>query len=83
MKYDSSTDWGIPIREITQIEFDKNRKIKRYYVQEIGWLSRKRAITMTARGLIDNAVLVQPRDGQPYLRTRPDANASNNFSGEA
>jgi Protein of unknown function (DUF3892) len=80
IRYNPSEDWGVPIREITQIEFDKNRKIKRYCVQDLGWITRERAIELTARGLIDNAVLVQPRNRNPYLRSKPDTQTSNNFA---
>lgn len=77
--YDKSENWGVPIREVTKIEFDKQKKIKRYFVTELGWLTRDKAIKMTARGLLDNVVLVQPRRGSPYLRARPDSIISNNF----
>lgn len=51
VKYDHSDDWGIPIRAISKVELDRTRKIKRYYVEDLGWISRHRAMKLTAQGL--------------------------------
>ena len=40
------------------------------------------AIRMTEKGQVD-AVLVQPKDGDKYLRTRPDGNTQNNLDSMA
>ena len=70
--YDERDDWGEPIRLITQVEMGTSGRIERFYVRDYGWLSKTRTIRLVAQGKIDNAVLVQPRNGAPYLRSRPD-----------
>lgn len=75
--YDTHPGWGVPIREITKIERKRKDGITRYFVEDIGWVSKERAIAMTAKGQIDNAVLVTPKNGAPYLRSVPDKTRPN------
>ena len=78
--YDDATDWGDPIRHITRVEKGRNGRIARFFVDDYGWISRKRAIELVAKAKIDNAVLVQPKNGEPYLRALPDRETGDNFS---
>ena len=80
VEYSSEKNWGEPILEIIDIKRDKKGKIIRYRVEHYGWVSNKKAILLAAKGKIDNAVVVQPRKGKPFLRSRPDSTAENNFS---
>lgn len=48
------------------------------YVEELGWLTKNRAIQMASRGELD--VVVVRRGGNKFLRTRPDASSRNNLS---
>ena len=65
-------------RKITGIQKDKRGRIHKYFVQELGWLTKSRAIQLTLRGEID-AVVVK-RGTSMYLRSRPDGSRGNNFS---
>ena len=80
VSYDSSNNWGIPIRNIIGVKKNKKRKIEQYLVEEYGWVARKKALTLTSKGLIDNAVVVIPKYGDPYLRSFPDKESENNLS---
>ncbi len=75
--YDDKGGWGQPIRDVTRVEKDSKNRIKRYYVEGIGWVSKSRALAMAAKGQIDNAVIVRPKRGSPYLRSIPDKSRSN------
>lgn len=77
--YDPAVDWGEPIRLITQVERGRDGRIARLFVDDYGWISKKRAIELVAKAKIDNAVLVQPKNGEPYLRALPDPKTGNNF----
>ena len=78
--YNPAVNWGEPIRFITKVEKGHDGKVKRFFVEEYGWISRRRAIELVANAKIDNAVLVQPKSGGLYLRALPDGNRNNNFS---
>jgi hypothetical protein len=80
VEYSAERDWGEPIANITGVRRNKERDITHYYVELYGWLPRARAILLAARDKIDNAVVVQPKKGKPYLRSRPDSTSENNFS---
>ena len=77
--YEDRDDWGEPIRVITKVGRGRSGNLERFYVKDYGWLSKQRAIRLVALGEIDNAVLVQPRNGEPYLRARPDSDSGRNF----
>lgn len=69
----------LPLKEkITGIHKDKSGLILEYFVQELGWLTKKRAIQLTMQGEID-AVVVQ-RGDKKFLRSRPDVSPENNLS---
>ncbi len=77
--YEKSGTWGDPVQKITNVERDKSRAIKRYYVENQGWLTKYQALKLAANGLIDNVVIVQPKSGKPYLRSLPDSKNKNNL----
>jgi len=80
VRYIDGAGWGVPIQQITQVTTNKKGKITKYYIPEIGWISKKDAITRAAHGLIDNVVLVFPRGKKrPYLRALPDHRWENNL----
>lgn len=79
MTYENSGIWGDPIQKITKVENDKSGAIKRYYVDNQGWLTKHQALKLAAKGLIDNVVIVQPKSGKPYLRSLPDSKGKNNL----
>ncbi len=68
-------------KKITGTQKDKSGRILEYFVQELGWLTKKRAIQLATKGEID-AVVVD-HGGTKYLRSRPDASAENNLSNMA
>ena len=80
IEYSFEKNWGEPVSEIIDIKRDKKGNIVRYRVEHYGWVSKKKAISLAAKGKIDNAVVVQPRNGDPFLRSRPDSKSENNFS---
>jgi hypothetical protein len=65
-------------RKITGIKKDRNGRIQKYFVEELGWLSKRSAVCLAIKGEID-AVVVQ-KGGVKFLRSRPDFSSSNNFS---
>jgi hypothetical protein len=65
-------------KKITGVQKDKRGRILEYFVKEIGWLTKKRAIQLAERGEID--VVVVRRGGAKYLRSRPDTSQENNLS---
>lgn len=79
VEFDPKETWGIPIRQIAAIKRALDGSIVRYFVEELGWISRKKAFFMAAKGELDDVVLVLPRKGEPYLRTVPDGKSENNF----
>jgi hypothetical protein len=81
-KYEGYTIGTIEVlplkKKITGIQKDKRGCIQKYFVQELGWLTKGRAIQLTMLGEID-AVVVQ-RGGSKFLRSRPDVSPENNLS---
>ena len=69
-----------PIRNIIDVEKDKNHVITKCKVEGIGWVTKIQAIKMTIRDEIDNAVVIYRKWGDPYLRSKPDDRKDNNFS---
>ncbi|MGK5095343.1 DUF3892 domain-containing protein [Deltaproteobacteria bacterium TL4] len=78
--YDPNENWGEPMKYVTNAERGKAGTIEKYFVEEKGWLSKFEAVALAENDEIDNAVVVHPKNGQPYLRSRPDKKKSNNFS---
>ena len=69
----------LPLKmKITGVQKNKQGCIQKYYVEELGWLTKNRAIQMASRGELD--VVVVSRGGNKFLRTRPDASSENNLS---
>jgi hypothetical protein len=77
--YENSGTWGDPIQKVTKVERNKSGAIKKYYVENQGWLTKHQALKLAAKGLIDNVVIVQPKSGKPYLRALPDSQGKNNL----
>ncbi len=81
-KYEGQTTGKIQVlplkKKITGVQKDKNGRILEYFVQELGWLTKKRAIQLTMQGEI-GAVVVQ-RGEKRFLRSRPDVSPENNLS---
>ncbi|MGE4233498.1 MAG: DUF3892 domain-containing protein [Bacteriovoracia bacterium] len=65
-------------KKITAVRKNKKGIIFKYYIEGLGWLSKKEAIQLTADGKID-AVIASSRSGSIYLRTRPDKDANKNL----
>ncbi|MGK5090454.1 DUF3892 domain-containing protein [Deltaproteobacteria bacterium TL4] len=78
--YDSSEDWGEPMKYVTDVKKGKTGAIEKYFVEEIGWLPKSETVALAEQGQIDNAVVVHSSSGPAYLRSRPDQKKSNNFS---
>ncbi|MCG8334739.1 MAG: DUF3892 domain-containing protein [Proteobacteria bacterium] len=78
--YDQKEDWGIPIKNITDARRGTTGSIEEFCVDNKGWISKTEAIVLAEQGHIDNAVVVHPKNENPYLRSRPDSKRSNNFS---
>lgn len=64
--------------KISAVQKDKKGTIVSYYVKELRWLSKVRAIQLTRLGKID-AVVAHSRSGNVYLKTRPDQTVENNL----
>ena len=65
----------------TGVEKDKSGRIQKYFVPELGWLTKSRAIQLATKGELD-AVVVE-RNGTKFLRSRPDVSPENNLSNMA
>jgi hypothetical protein len=68
-------------KKITNVENDKSGRIQKYFVPELGWLTKSRAIQLATKGELD-AVVVE-RKGTKFLRSRPDVSPENNLSNMA
>lgn len=79
VEFDSKETWGVPIRQVTNIKRDSDGSTSSYFVEGLGWITKKRAWLMAAKGELDGVVLVLPKRGNPYLRTMPDKKSENNF----
>jgi hypothetical protein len=64
--------------QITMVMKNKKRTIVAYFVKTLGWVQKPRAIQLARQGKID-AVVAHSRDGNPYLKTRPDTTVVNNL----
>jgi len=64
--------------KISAVRKNKKGTIMRYYVAAFGWLTKARAIVLTSQGEID-AVVATSRNGNMYLRSRPDQTPFNNL----
>ena len=65
-------------KKISAVRKNKKGTITSYYVQDLWWLSKERAIRLTKAGKLD-AVIAHSRSGTPYLKTRPDRMVANNL----
>ncbi len=66
------------IHQITLVKYSKT-SIDSYHINKLGWLSKKEAIRLARKGLVD-AVVCRSSSGKYYLRSRPDKRRENNFS---
>ena len=80
IKYDANPGWGIPLRNIVGVKKNKKGIIQKYFVEKVGWISKTQAVNMANKGSIDNAVIAISRNGNIYLRSKPDNTLSNNFT---
>jgi hypothetical protein len=68
-----------PLKSISKVLKDKKGTIVAYYIVNVGWVKKARAIAMTRKLEVD-AVIALSRGGNEYLRTRPDIVVENNLS---
>lgn len=67
-----------PKKKISGVRKNKKGTIVSYYVDDLGWLSKDRAIQLTQKGQID-AVIAHSSSGSVYLKSRPDNIIENNL----
>ena len=65
-------------KEILKVRKNQKGTISSYYVEGMGWISKKKGILLAKKGKI-NAVVVKSKSGSLFLRTRPDLILDNNF----
>lgn len=68
-----------PLKQITKILKNKKNTIVAYFVVKMGWIEKDQAISLTKKWEID-AVVATSRNGNLYLRTRPDVKVENNLN---
>ncbi len=73
------TDWGVPIRIVTDLRRNKKKRIVAYHVSGLGWLDPSKMLVATYNHEIDNARPVFPKVGEPFVRTRRDQDLINNL----
>ena len=78
-EYDNSIEWGVPIVNVIDVRKNQKGVLCEFLIEKHGWISKSEAIKMTEEGKIHNAVLVNPKNQAPYLRSRPDKSKNNNF----
>lgn len=54
-------------------------RLTAYLIDDVGWVSKDKGVAMAQRGEID-AVVTTSRNGNLFLKARPDRDASNNLS---
>jgi len=65
-------------KRITRVRKNKKRTITAYFVESLGWISKSKAIALAQEGEID-AVVATSRNGNLFLKTRPDKDETNNL----
>ena len=63
---------------ITKVMKNKKQTIIAYFVKTLGWVNKPEAIQLAQQRKID-AVVAHSRNGNPYLKTRPDITVVNNL----
>jgi hypothetical protein len=64
--------------KITRVKKNKKGTIVGYFIPEIGWVSKIKGIQLAKAGKID-AVIAKSRNGNFFLRTKPDVIVENNL----
>ena len=78
--YDQASNWGLPIRLVTDVRRDKKRRPTAYLITGVGWVDPQTFLVMTCSHEVDNARPVFPKGSKPYVRTRRDPELANNIS---
>lgn len=78
IKYDKS-DWGVPIKLVTDVQRDKKKRVIAYLISGLGWVDSKQMLAMACRHEVDNARPVFPKGSDPFVRTRRDQELFNNL----
>jgi hypothetical protein len=76
-KEGKTQDMPAPLR-ITKVMKNKKQTIIAYYVKTLGWIQKFEAIQLALHGKID-AIVAHSRNGNLYLKTRPDVTVINNL----
>ena len=72
--------WGEKISSVISVRKNRKGSITKFYIDNgIGWIDKSKAIEFAKKGQIE-AVVVNPRNNDPYIRSRPDNTEKNNFS---
>lgn len=64
--------------QITQVKKNKKGTIVGYFIPKMGWITKVQGIQLTKTGKID-AVIAKSRNGNYFLRNRPDSKPWNNL----
>lgn len=64
--------------QITKVKKNKKGTIISYFVPTMGWLSKIQGIQLVKSGKLD-AVITKSRNGNIFLRNRPDSKTWNNL----
>lgn len=79
VKFDNSENWGSPIKKVVDAKLGEKRVIQKYLLNDNRWVSKEEAISLAENDIISNAVVVRPKNGNPFIRSKPDKIKTNNF----
>jgi len=75
--YAPGTEEKFRAKEIVDVKTNDKNSIIAYRVEGLGWISKPEAIRLTEEGRIDAVVVT--RQGNTFIRTRPDYEVVNNL----
>ena len=80
VEYVQESTWGEKICKVVAVRENAKGVISEYNINNgIGWTDKSKAIEFTRSGQLE-AVVVNPKNTGPYIRSKPDNTKKNNFS---
>ena len=80
VEYLPDSGWGEKINNVVSVRKNTKGSITEFRVNNgIGWISKTEAVEFAKKGLI-MAIVVNPKNSDSYIRSKPDNTKKNNFS---
>jgi hypothetical protein len=80
VEYKQESGWGEKISKVVSVHKNTKGIITEFLIDNgIGWINKNKAVELAKKGQII-AVVVNPKNSDSYIRSRPDSTKKNNFS---